>query len=38
MAGSISKRFWSLATLLVRLDMATAIGIAATMYLWMTWR
>ena len=34
---TISARFWRTVTLLVRLDMATAIVLTAALWLWLTW-
>jgi hypothetical protein len=33
----LSNRFWRWLTLLVRLDMAAGIAIAAGLLLWLTW-
>ena len=33
-----SSRYWRYPLLLVRLDMAAAIAIAAMLFLWMMWR
>ena len=33
-----TAQFWRAATLLVRIDMAIGIAIAATLFLWLTWR
>jgi len=33
----VSKRFWRSITLLVRLDIAACIAIAAGLLLWLTW-
>ena len=37
MANILSNRFWRVVTMLVRLDMAAGIAVAAALSLWMMW-